>query len=371
MKEFIEECVIAPLTATMPVVLFTLSLKEITKNYSIPTYVWFKRKDVWNYSKMPNNVQIPSFCYDENLNIYEDEKFIFKKFAKLVKELYTSNPNIKFHFYFNDMDLLAYTNIVLANNLPKENFDVTFLTDGCASAVSVGKYNSNQYKEILKEVKNEYKEFKKTLKLTSKLKNNPFTFVKNETNIKWCLTTDISKEQQNKQLIKDLNNLNTNGKLVVKNISELFSALPTKEKKKIKLLLNAKSKILKSNKNNIIFLGTWNENEYNLEEFLKIVKQLYPNYNYFYKGHPKTPTNSINGKSELLKNLNFVDINSNIPAEIILLTNPKTLICGYNSTTFYSIDLNQRAILFANENNLDFKGFKYIVDINNNIYKNF
>lgn len=39
---------IAPITATMPVTIFSLSLPEITDNGCIPTFVWFKRSGAWN-----------------------------------------------------------------------------------------------------------------------------------------------------------------------------------------------------------------------------------------------------------------------------------------------------------------------------------
>ena len=47
---------IAPITATMPVTIFSLSLPEITDNGRIPTFVWFKRSGAWNWNCLPDNV---------------------------------------------------------------------------------------------------------------------------------------------------------------------------------------------------------------------------------------------------------------------------------------------------------------------------
>ena len=65
---YADEYVIAPLIATMPVTLFVLQLKEITKDYSLPTLIWLERGEAFDYNELPPNMDLIPFG-DERMKI--------------------------------------------------------------------------------------------------------------------------------------------------------------------------------------------------------------------------------------------------------------------------------------------------------------
>ena len=75
---------IAPITATMPVTIFSLSLPEITDNGRIPTFVWFKRSGAWNWTCLPDNVY-PMPTAEGNEFFTSDETVMYKKTSAYVK----------------------------------------------------------------------------------------------------------------------------------------------------------------------------------------------------------------------------------------------------------------------------------------------
>ena len=66
-------------------------------------------------------------------------------------------------------------------------------------------------------------------------------------------------------------------------------------------------------------------------------------YEYYYKGHPGTPTILYPSKQEQLERLGITDVDSSIPAELILFFFPNIYMCGYDSTTFQSVESEEMA----------------------------
>ena len=96
-----DKYIIAPITATMPVTLFTLSLENITNNFTTPTFVWFKRSGAWDWSNLPQNVYpMPIANTADFLNSNENK--MYSMTSSWVKELYEINKNAQFDFYYND-----------------------------------------------------------------------------------------------------------------------------------------------------------------------------------------------------------------------------------------------------------------------------
>jgi hypothetical protein len=60
-------------------------------------------------------------------------------------------------------------------------------------------------------------------------------------------------------------------------------------------------------------------------------------YDYYYKGHPGTPTQFYPDKVAQLKALRIEDVDSSVPAELILFFNPTIYMSGYPSTTYVSV----------------------------------
>ena len=86
----------------------------------------------------------------------------------------------------------------------------------------------------------------------------------------------------------------------------------------------------------------------NFDAYVNATKKYYGNgYVYYYKGHPYSPTNSVDGKLKHLQRLGLIDIDSTIPAELIFYFNPEAQTTGYASTTFISLNNEQTGGVFG------------------------
>ena len=158
-KMFTDEYNIAPITATMPVTLFSLNLKEITDEGEIPTFVWFKRSDVWDYTQMPENVYTMPIATGAEIRSNTNQRKIYSKTSEWVKELYEINPNSHFNFYYNDYYAYGWMQATIANGIPASNYDVTLLSDGSASLTYFNEHfvaDDAQYTANYNEMKADY-----------------------------------------------------------------------------------------------------------------------------------------------------------------------------------------------------------------------
>jgi len=79
----------------MPQLYFTLNMKEITKDYTIPSFVWLARPGSWNWDNLPENVYaMPNVDKAEVLKHDNYDKMVQYTDA-YIEELYSINPNAK------------------------------------------------------------------------------------------------------------------------------------------------------------------------------------------------------------------------------------------------------------------------------------
>lgn len=363
-----DEYVIAPITATMPVTLFTLSLEEITDNYTIPTFVWFKRPGVWDYSEMPNNVNLIPVCSADDFIHDTSQNGVYDKVALWVKELYELNPQSKFNFYFNDYYPHGWLLATVGNNIPVENYKITLLSDGAGSFLYFNNnFNNDNYQETYLEMKLKYETFKTEIEndwcnyslnddkysiAIEEIRNYIYVMIKEETNIDWWLTrVSGTLAPDNTTLYSEIEALVDEEVIKVKNMATMLSTFDEEEKTDLKKLYkfndNMFEAAVKAGKDVMLFLGTWNSDEINFSDYVKLLKVLYgDNYVYYYKGHPKSPTELIEGKFDKLDELDIIDVDSTIPAELIFFFNPEIYASGYQTSTFYSIEAEKCKTIF-------------------------
>lgn len=77
----------APLSGTMPVLLFTLSLDEITAEGEIPTFVWLARPDAWDWNRLPVGVYAMPNATREEVTQHENYNLMVAKTAAYIREL--------------------------------------------------------------------------------------------------------------------------------------------------------------------------------------------------------------------------------------------------------------------------------------------
>ncbi len=382
-KVFADEYNIAPVTGTMPVTLFTLGLEEITNDYKIPTFVWFKRNLVWNYSQMPNNVYTIPVATNLQINSKTevDQKIIYEETNKWIKELYEINPNSKFNLYYNDFYSYAWLQTTLGGGIPLENCNITLLSDGVGSFSIFNKYFDNEtakqtyaemkatYNKLKEEIisRNTYSEYDKGFIVRPwDAKEYTYVMVNEESNITWWLTR-ISGTMANNNT-EMFNELKNNKKVKVKDLNTMFNLLNSVEQRELTKLFNFSDNIfekaVKENKEVMLFLGTWDEDEVGFDNYVKTIQAYYgDNYVYYYKGHPRTPTSNIEGKFDKLEKLNLIDVDSTIPAELLSFFNPEIFASGYQSSTFLSLsDEKSCAITHVKKDNFT-QGYKNNIDI--------
>ena len=390
-KVFADEYNIAPLTATMPVTLFSLNLKEITEDYQIPTFVWFKRSDVWNYNNLPENVYTMPIATGEQIRGNTNQREIYEETSAWIKELYEINPESHFNLYYNDYYAYGWLDATIANGIPAENYDVTLLSDGSASLVY---FNENftaddeqytaRYNEMLADYtalkaqvaeKGYYKEDDSSFVIDAgEIREYAYVMAKEEKNVYWWLTAtrnaiyDIDNVPEGETQKKtDVTALEGTGKIVSKSLSTSFNGMDEDQKAVVKNLFNFDDSYFaqaeSEGKQAMIILGTWQTYEYNFESYVDATMAYYGNedYVYYYKGHPRNPTQTVDGKMEYLNELGLTDVDSTIPAELFFFYFPDLLVCtGYDSSTYGSLnDAQSGALWNITKSSLESSGKAY------------
>lgn len=103
----------------------------------------------------------------------------------------------------------------------------------------------------------------------------------------------------------------------------------------------------KNGKQVMMFLGTRVTGEADFEDYARFCMLYYGDeYEYYYKGHPATPTDMYPEKQNQLNSLGVHDVESSIAAELILYFYPNISMSGYDSTTFMSASEEMACCLF-------------------------
>lgn len=246
-----SEYVIAPITSITPVTLFSLSLKEITKDYSIPTFIWFKDNDIWNYDELPNNIYLVPVASKEEINDGASQKVMYKKTSSWIKELYELNNESHFSLYYNDYHAYGWLDATIANGIPKENYDVTLLSDGETSFTYFNEHFDNpdakvnyaimkkEYNALKLEIakKGYYKENSNKFTIDAlSLREYVYVMAKEEDNINWWVTCiNGTMANNNKEIYDELENTSS---VLVKDLKTLFDNLEEDERSSLEKLFN-------------------------------------------------------------------------------------------------------------------------------------
>ena len=357
LEVFTDEYVIAPLVATMPVTMFSLQLDEITNDLSIPTFVWLSRGRAWDYSKLPDNVNLIPFGSFSSMSYDSDITEMYEQTALWVKELYEMNNTSVFHFYFNDFHPQGFYLATYSIGLPVANYDVTMMSDGTASGFvfdrtylssdAEEKYTNEllpQYNAIKEEFQNvgiDYNKWKRTTSSTHELADYILCMLKEEPNVKLQLARRFNASA-NDTINAWVEDLKTATKIQNLSLGSLLNALDASQKTRLQNLYkfsdNMYEKAVAEGKGVMILLGTNTSLEYNFDGYVAATMAYYGNdYVYYYKGHPATPTMADPDKITRLENLGLIDLDSNIAAELLFFFNENAKSSGYPSSTYQSL----------------------------------
>lgn len=378
-----DKYVIAPISGSMPQLYFTLNMTEITNDGQIPTYVWLARPDSWNWNNLPTGVRpMPIATIDEVLthNNYDRMMEVTKAY---IAELHEINPDAVFDLYINDFNAYAYVDLLIGNGIPEENFYVTLLSDGGGSYTAFNAaFNPDdenfdadaKYAEMAANLDKVYDEVKtaggytvdgKYTVSTDEFTQYAYVAAKAKTNVEWWVLRPragvlcspdqefidrVLKEEVSKAPYDAENSI-----IEERNFAAPLTAMTDEQKAALKSLYNFNGELFEQaeteGKKAMMILGSWAtaENEPDFAAYVKMVKLIYGDeFVYYYKGHPNTPTSTVPEKQTQLKELDLIDVESSINAELILFFYPDIYMCGYNSSTFMSVESEEMACAIFN-----------------------
>lgn len=349
-----QEYNIAVLNGTFGPLYYSLSLwdKEVVRGVNgnpIPSVIALSRSDSYNWEKLPKNVYSCPLAETPKKGSFAKKAEIMSAYVGELKKL---NKNSKFHFYFADNYVKGIYDVITPNKIKKSNYDVTFITDGSGSYYWFNSvYNKANAKSVHKGMMNEWQKMMKQAdagkKITGKnlkyaISGNNLTMSKYcyaavcaSSNIRWWVSrTNGTFESKDNTFLEE-----AISKMQLKNMNDMLTTLQDIGKADaFKDLYHFSDNMFadakKNHKEVMILMGSRVTSEQNFAEFSKFVKKNYGSkYEYYYKGHPATPTKLYPQKQKELKNLGIHDIDSSIPAELILFFNKDVYVAGMSNST--------------------------------------
>lgn len=371
-----DEYNIAPVSATLPVTFFSLSLwGEDSVRYNdeggiVPTIVLLERPDAYNWENLPEGVYGLPYLTKEEI-AYQPSDFsaaasLFQQhswaMADYVADLYEINPSSRFNLYCVDCYIGLIQSVLYANDIPQNQYSIRVLSDGSFSYKQFTSiYSGSTPSDTHESLKAQWTEAKNEAYRTGEVKPGYelsgsyrmlYAAVDSEPNAQWWLARPALLETKGDE--------NAFGKLVQADtdqvirvyIDKKLAALQAEGDAAIaefKSLYNFSDSYFAdaeaSGKEVMLFLGTTVGNEAgSFADYAKFVMTLYGDqYEYYYKGHPGSPTDFYPEKQQELANLGVKDIDSSVAAELILFFYPDIYMSGYTSSTYASVSDPNRA----------------------------
>lgn len=386
-----DEYNIGLLAFTLPQTYFTLLMTtECDKapfNNKLPSILAFNRPKSYDWNNLYPNMFPNPFSDIQKLSTNDSgvewlsyfDHFLIPEMQSYVGYLHRLNPKSKFHFYFNDFTTRFLLQLAYENNIPEDQFDVTFFSDGTGTYTwftDLFGYNEDPSDPSM----DRYGEYKKvwiasiekaTKGDTSYLGDIRGVYPKdgnkseyglitaivtdNSLNARWIVNRKTKDTFGDSELARSIFLNAENGKnlIAVNMYSDIAlkikddSAKLEKLKKLYKLNLEEIDKADEEGKNIMIFIGNRGDIS-NMKDYalfmINYTKQIWnpdAEYAFFYKGHPGEVFNEERNivNADILE-YGVQNLDSSIPAEMFILFRPEVEMCGMPSTTFQSYPHN-------------------------------
>lgn len=346
---------IAPLSATFPVVLFSLSIWDIkhNENGDVPTIVMLDRPKAYNWNELPEKVYAMPLMARKNMADYT-------AYQQYVKELYEINPDAKFNLYINDITCSLVHSLIYSNGIPEGQYTIKLLSDGSGSFSTLNDaYKGDNPREKHQQYIEEWNKAKKYAYETGKIAdgwgwhahwNCMYAVLSCEPGTEWWVARNNLFETSDPSFTEEIKQ-----NVSVKNVSKMLSELQSKGDATVnefKRLYNFNdgyfAEAEAQGKKAMMILGTYVNREKDFEEYARLTSLYYgEDYLYYYKGHPNTPTELWPIKQEQLLKLDMQDVDSSVAAELILFFNPEISLSGYGTSTFNSASKEMACGAFA------------------------
>ena len=365
-----DEYNIAPISATLPTTFFSLNLwGEDSIRQNGPTILMMERPNAYNWDNLPQSSEslygvFPLPLIDRDEISYQPGDFdaasnLFRTrsdaMAAYVRDLVEINPSSRFNLYCVDFYAGLVQRILYANRVPEENYSITLMSDGSWSYnMFSNMYNAQDAFSQNVRLEEEWKAAKShayengvvdSAMLDWNYANQYcWAMINIEPNAEWWVAR--------KDLLVSANDGNAfgqsvqnNQKVIQVNIANLLTSnIQSSEQnmQEFKSLYNFNdsyfSEAEANNKQVMLFLGTRVTSEIAFSDYARFAMSYYgDDYQYYYKGHPGTPTELYPNKVSQLANLGITDVDSSVAAELILFFNPSIFLSGYSSSTYASV----------------------------------
>lgn len=343
---------LAPLSASFPVVLYSLSFWDISTSSAgttIPSIVMLDRPGAYNWNSLPSGMYgLPYLTHEENASSSS-----YQAFADYVAALYKINPKAKFNLYINDITCSLIHRMIYANKIPTGQYSIRLLSDGSATYVFTNEafdvkdpdskqaelialWNAAKNKEYeTGEVSMSYSDYHDHW-------DSMYAVLSIEPGTQWWMTrTNLFTSGDDNAFA---NKIASDPNVKKMNVSSMLTSLQNRGEYTVqafKALYNFNDGYFdaatQQGKKVMMLLGTYVTYEQNFDDYANLTEVIYgDDYLYYYKGHPNTPTGMYPQKQEQLDRLSITDVDSSVAAELILFFNPEIGLSGYGSSTYNS-----------------------------------
>jgi len=358
-----SEYVIAPITATMPVTMLTTSLWGAGSlrgtDQSIPVIVQMTRAGQWDWNKLPEGVHTLPYLSKKDGSARTGSIYLRGHLTPMkdyIKDLVSLNPASVIHLYVNDVETRMVQTLIYANKIPSANYTLSLLSDGGFSYRRFATtYTTADPSATHTQLVDEWNAAKAYAYRTGKVsptmttdaaRNYVWAAIKSEPSARWWLTRpSLLIPATADSLTSFATAASTDSQVVSVAINTKLNAIKAAGDEALaefQALYKFKDAYFAtstaSGKKVMMFLGTRLTSELTFADYAAFTMKYYATtYDYYYKGHPATPTQFYPDKVAQLKALKIEDVDSSVPAELILFFNPTIYMSGYPSTTYISV----------------------------------
>lgn len=352
---------LAPLSASFPVVLFSLSywdIDESSTGSTIPTIVMLDRPSAYDWDYLPQGMYALPYLSEDAVRTTSN----YQAFADYVRDLYRISPNATFNLYINDITCTLIHQILYANKIPSGQYRITMLSDGSATYLYTNEaFAVANPREKQNQLISQWNAAKQRAYDTGSVAagygfhehwDSMYAVLTCEPGTEWWMTrTNLFTSGDNNQFASEIA---ADPHVKAKNVANMLFAIQDKGSgvvSALKALYNFNDGYFTSaeeqGKTPMVLLGTYVTLEEHFEEYADIAQIMYGDeFAYYYKGHPNTPTGLYPQKQAQLDQLGITDVDSSVAAELILFFNPEVMLCGYGSSTFNSATAEMAGGLF-------------------------
>ena len=368
---------IAYLNASYPVLVYSLKLKEITAEGTIPTFTFLERGAQYDWDHLTYGIQPFPYLTRAAATTNSDFHGARAGCAAWIADLYAADPTSHFHIYVVDNYNELLVQFLYANNIPADNWNAVLLSDGTGTAgYLVNAYNvenpagkaatmATEWAAVKTDAAaNGYSAAKLHTLCTAEreaddsiLATYAYVIANAESNVTWWVNRLRTGENLSAITARDADfaaaicavpsSFYTNS---------LLAALSEDEQAAFKSMYHFSDTMFAdardSGKKIMVILGTSNAGEGdNFYSYMKLTMTFYGDeYAYYYKGHPGWPTSGCAARQQAeqrlaAEGLTVYELDNAIAAEVILFYNPDVYLSGWQSTTFESVASQEMACL--------------------------